>query len=314
MASRGDIQRQFSQLMGTINTQGYNLEDVIPAEMQDHFQDMVALKEALSYIKEVEAREEDLQESNNDLLAQLQAKQTEIDNLPNDFKALKIDLQQSQNRIDFHKGIADRESQRAAQYQSKFEKACRQQIETAEDARRIQQLERHLSEREDSLFKLLQENTNIRGVYEDKLDEASKLSDEQDATIAMLRNRVVQLEAEAIQEREIADEVTDTCHSLIDSVGQESSTAAEVINTKSIQLFRERKSNDHFHSAVVSELAPLNAFYHHAFAVLEAYRSTLENALVSKDLAHGGMPHAIDAMMNSANDQLDFYKHLATDL
>lgn len=314
MSSRGDIQRQFSQLMGTINAQGLKLEDVLPAEMQNHFQDMVALREAQTYIKEVEAREKDLQDANTDLQAQLQAKQSEIDNLPDEFKALQIDLQQSQNRIDFHKGIAERESDRAAQYQSKFEKACRQQIDAAEDARKIQLLQCNLSEREDSMFKLLQENTNIRDVFEDKLDQALKLSDEKDVTIVILRNRVAQLEAEAVQERETADEVTDTCYSLIDSVGQESSTAAEVINAKSVQLFRERQSNDQFHSAIVAEMAPLNSFYHYAFAVLEVYQSTLENALTSKTTANGTMPQSLDDMLDSANDQLDFYKHLATDL
>lgn len=314
MTSRGDIHRQLSQIMGTINAQDYKLEDVAPTDMQNHFQDMVALNEARAYIKEVEARERELQESNKSLQAQLQAKQTELDDLPEDFKALRVDLRQSQICIDFHKGIAERESERAAQYQSKFEKASRQQLDTAEDARKIRQLEKHLSEREANVFRLLEENKSIRDVYEAKLDESLQRADDKDATITTLRHRVVQLEMEASQERETSDELTETYDILMDNVGQANSTAAEVINAKSIQLFSERWANNQFHSGLVSEIGPLNAVYKQAFDILEVYRTSLEGVLASKHTVHCNLPQSLDIMLDFMEDQLHNYKQIAAEL
>jgi hypothetical protein len=40
MTTRGELQMQISQVLSTVKSQGYKIVDVIPEEMQDHFQEM----------------------------------------------------------------------------------------------------------------------------------------------------------------------------------------------------------------------------------------------------------------------------------
>jgi DNA repair exonuclease SbcCD ATPase subunit len=311
MASRGDIQRQLAQLMGDIKVQGFKFEDVMPDEMLVHFQDMVALKEARAYIKEVESREKELSESNDRLLAQLQAKQAEIDDQPAEFKALQVDLQQSRNEITFQKELAEHERNRAKRCQAKLTEACKVQFAAAEDARRIQRLEQELVSCIAARDTLLREHRVAEDLHEAQHEENLKLIDEQYEKLVGLTTHVSQLEEEKFQAVEISEQVGDTYDSLINDIEKESSTAAEVVNAKSVQLFDQRLLNDQLYSAIASELAPLTRFFDDTLKILSIYQS------VFQDLTSPGfveLPQTLDKLLDSANDQLYAYQYLTASL
>jgi chromosome segregation ATPase len=311
MTSRGDFQRQLAQIMGDIKVQGFKFEDVMPDEMLVHFQDMVALKEARSYIKEGESRAKELQESNHNLLAQLQAKQAEIDNLPADFMALQVDLQQCRNEIAFQKELAEHERNRAERCQAKLKEACKVQFAASEDARRIQRLEQELASCIAARDTLFRQYRAAEDLHEAQHEQNLKLIDEQNDKLAALANHVSQLEEENFQAVELSEQVGDTYDSLINDIEKESSTAAEVVNAKSVQLFDQRRLNDELYAAIASELVPLTRFFDDTLKILSVYQSVFQD-LTSPGFAE--LPQTLDNMLDSANDQLYAYQHLMTSL
>jgi chromosome segregation ATPase len=250
MSSRDELQMQLSQVLSTVESQGYKMEDVIPEEMQDHFQDMTALKEARQYIKDADAREKDLQVEINDLLAKLEVKQAEIDDQPEEFKALVVDLQQEKRSVDYYKGLADDSQARAERYQRKLADAAKQQTATDEANQTIQRLRAELEDQRAITVKLSQEyRTN------DKIAEAKDaLIAEKEVNMTTILTYTHQLEKEKLQlEQDIVElkemfkhekrtleaamvdteQVSAACENLIETLEQETHSVTNAVNRKS---------------------------------------------------------------------------------
>jgi hypothetical protein len=314
MLSRSDIQRQISQIVSTVNAQGLKFEDVIPDEMRIHFQEMVALKEAHAYIKEMEVREKELETSNAGLLTQLETKQAEIDEQPEELRALKVDLQQSRNHIKYYQGLADYHEASAERSQRKLTEACRAQKIAANDADKIEALERNVAERDIVIYKLVKENRAMVETHEAEHEENLAVIGEKDAVIFALTNRVNQTEAEKIMADENSEQVADTCNSLVENIEQEAMTAAEVVNSKSIKLFEMRESHDRLCSAIASELTPLNRLYDHIYGIMKVYRSIFQGLLDPRTHVVPHIPQSLDSMLDAANDELYAYQQVSDEI
>jgi phage-related minor tail protein len=314
MTSRGDISRQLSQLVAVINTQDFRFEDVMPDGMQIHFQEIVALKEARVYIKEVECREKELQASNASLLTQLEAKQAEIDDQPEEFKALVVDLQQSQRQIELYKGLADHHEARAERYQRRMEVACKAQTTALAEADKVERLERQLTDYGNSVHKLLQENCTLRDTHQTEHAKHLDIIEQKDAMIVTLINRVSQLEAEQLMADEDSNEFNDQCYLLVDEIEQEATIAAEVVNSKSVKLFELQQSHDQLCSAVASELAPLIQLYDHVCSIMEAFREIFRCLSDPHTRGVPQIPRSLDGMLDAANDQLFAYQRVSDDI
>jgi hypothetical protein len=318
ISNRGEIQNQLTQILSVVNAENLKLEDVMPEEMQDHFQDMIALKEARAYIKEAEAREKELQAANNNLLAQLKAKQAEIDSQPEAFTTLKVDLRQAQHRIEYYKKLTENSQERAEWYQRKLLETKEQQTASDEDALKIQHLQAELEHQQATNVKLSQENRTMSALH-DKLLEAK------DNRIVDLAAYVNQLENEkrqhndaittltlqfATEKLELEDakvaseQVTEACETLIDSLERETSSATDVVNRRTI-------SHDMLYSGIIAQITPLNRFYDHAFGVLGIYQSLFHNLASSKSPVSTNLPKSLDAMLDAAADDLDNFTGIA---
>jgi DNA repair exonuclease SbcCD ATPase subunit len=311
MASRSDVQRQLSQLVSMINAQGFEYKDVMPDEMRVHFQETVALKEAHAYIKEIEGREKKLQASNASLQTQLEVKQAEIDDQPEEFKALKVDLQQSQHRIDYYKKLANHHETGAERCQCKLTEAYRAQRIANYDAKKIERLERDLAERDADVQKLLQKTCTMTAIYETEREADLRLTKEKDVIIDGLTTRIKQIETEKIKVDENSEQIAETCNSLIEDLEQESLTVAEVVNFKSIKLFEMRESHDQLSSAVASKLAPLNHLYDHICGIMKIYRSIFQCLSNPHTYVVPRIPQSLDDMLDAANDQLYVYQQIS---
>jgi chromosome segregation ATPase len=197
MTSRGDLQKQISQVLSTVQLQGYKIEDVIPEEMQDHFQEMTSLKEARQYITEVEARERDLQVENTKLLKKLEIKQAEIDNQPEEFKTRTVDLQQAKRSVDYYKGLADDSQVRVDRYQRKLADAAKQLNVTDEANRTIQRLQAELEDQRVIRVQLEQEYRMNEKIAEGK----DAIIAEKDVRLASILTYLHQLERDKAQLR-----------------------------------------------------------------------------------------------------------------
>jgi hypothetical protein len=292
MSGRGDIQKQLLQVISIINAKGYGLEDVMPDEVRDYFQNMTALKEARTYIKDIESREKDLQAENAYLLIELKSKQAKIDEQPLEFKAMNVDLQQSQHQIDYYKGLADDAQIRAERYQRKLAEAFKLQTTADDDARKIQRLERDLIDREAAIYKLIVENRT---------------------TTAMI-NHYNQLEAETTETIEDHEKVSKAHDSLIDILEQDSMTTVEAFNLNSAKLLNRIDLSDQLHSTIASELALLHSFYEHTFSILDVYLSVFQKLSDPTSRIIPSIPQSLDEIMDAANDKLYSWQHVSADL
>ena len=304
MSSLGDIQKQLSRLMSVVSAQGYKLEDVLPEEMQDHFHDMTALKEARAYIKEVEGREKQLQAENDKLASDLRAKQAEIDDQPEEFKALKIDLQQCQRSIDYYKELADNATERAERYQRRLAESSKTQITADEDSRKIQRLECELADHKAAMFKLLEENRANAELYETQHEHNLKLIEEKEDKIIALTNYANQLDAEHTETTEISEQVSEACDTLIQSLQEESLDAAELVTKHSLSILM----SEQLYSAISSELAPINDFYSKAFDILTVYQTIFQSLSESDCGTVPTMPQDLEATLDACCEDLEHFQ------
>jgi hypothetical protein len=313
MASLGDVKRQLSVLMDSIKAQGFKFEDAMPEEMQDHFQEMAALAEARTYITDMEARQKDLQAVNVDLQAQLQAKQAEVNDQPTEFKALKVDLQQAGRHVDYWKDMLEHEERRANSFERKLAEAVRLQSVADEDARKISRLEIQVKDCEAMAFKLLEENRRLTDQYEAEHNKTLKLIEEKEDTATALRNYATKLEADAVQVDEHSEQVEDTLGSIIDTLEQQTQSAAEVANAKSAMFYSQRDFNDKLFSTLASELAPLGRFYDQVTGILGVYQTVIKNFADPRSRTVY-LPETLDSLLGDANDQLFVYQEVCNSL
>jgi DNA repair exonuclease SbcCD ATPase subunit len=314
MSGRGSIQNKLSHIMSLIKAEGYKIEDVIPQEMQDHFSDMAALKEARQYITEIESREKQLQAENVDLSARLLIKETEITNLPEEFKALKIDLAQAQRRGDYYKELAENAQTRAERSQSRLTDLAKTQAATQDDARKIQRLESELADHAAAMFKLLEENRALKDLQDTQQEQEHKLVDEKNAQIADLVNQINMLEVEKLEAVELSEKVSETYDTLIQSIEEETLTAADVLNRHSVSLVDMVKSNDQLYSTIATEIVPLNSFFDHAFSIMAIYQAIFQDLVDPNCTAIADLPQALDTTLDAANEDLLRFQVVSTAL
>jgi hypothetical protein len=314
MSSHGDLRKQLSQVFNTIKAQGYRFEEVMPGAMQDHLHDMIALKEAQAYIKEMGIREKTLQDENASLLAKLKVKQVDIDDQPEEVKALKVDLQQAQHQIDYYKGLADHAQIRAERYQRKLAETSKSQIAANDDARRMQRLERDIADREVAMFKLLEENRNMTNLYETQREQDKILLQEKDDTIVAMVNHAKQLVSQNVEAIDDQVKVSEAQDALIDTLEENSITATEAFNRNSAKLLNQLRESDQLHSAIASELKPLHFFYESVLNILGVYQSIFHDLSDSSVSTMPTIPQILDASMDTANDELYSWQHMSTDL
>ncbi|KAF2034040.1 hypothetical protein EK21DRAFT_57209 [Setomelanomma holmii] len=304
MTGRGNIQKQLSHVLSLINAEGYNLEEVMPQEMQDHFTDMAALKEAKAYIKEIEAREKQLQAENADLSAKLSLKQAEIDDQPEEFKALQVDLAQAQRHIDYYKKLADDAQDHAERYERKMREAVKGQATADDEGRKIQRLERELADYAAATFKLLEQNRAMAEHRDTQQEREQAFIDEKNAQIADLINHANMLEVEKLEAVELSEKVSETYDSLIQNLEEETLTAAEVLNRHSVSLIEMVKSNDQLYSAVASEMAPLKSFFDHAYNTMAIYQEVFQSLADPNCGSIESLPQALDLTLDAANEDI----------
>lgn len=308
MSTLGDIRHQLSQLMDTIKRQEYKLEDVLPAEMQDHFTDLKELKIAREYIKEIEGREQQFKEEKAKLAASVHKNKAQIDDLPENFKALKVDLQQAQHHIAYYQELAENANEQAARDQRKLAEAVKRQTSADEDARKIEKLERELVKHRDAVLKQLEQNRKMTALHEAELEREQVVNNEKQDKINALINYSNRLEVEKTEAVAQAENVSETYDTLVAAMEAESVDAGELLN----QHYARSRSNEQLLVALSTQLAPLNRFYYNTFRVLGIYQSLLRDLLDYNCGAPPVIPRDFNATLSAACDNLEGFQELTT--
>ena len=299
MASMGDIKRQLSQIISDARVKGFKMEDLIPEELQEHFQEMNDLKDAREYIKEMESREQDLQMANSSLQARLKEKEGELENQPEEYKALKVDLRQAQRQIDYYKELAENSQRRAERYQRNLAQSTKEQVTTNEYVAKIERLQKELQCQQATIRQLQDENNCAAEIFASLRAEDAKIIAANEAKLAGMLTYTSQVETESETFSEVYSD-------LVEKLETENLSTASLLNDKGLLLRRMEM----LYNIIVSEVTPLNRFFVRAFDVLQIYQVLFQ--ALSDPCATGvcSMPQDLDELMASATQDLHAYHEL----
>ncbi|CAA9961005.1 hypothetical protein PTMSG1_04389 [Pyrenophora teres f. maculata] len=303
MSNLGDLQKQLSQILAGAQAQGYTIEQIIPEEMQDHFQDISALKTAREFIQELETREQDLQAEKDELLAKLKEKEQEIEDQPAEFKALKVDLQMAHRMIEFQKEIAEDSTRRAKRAEQNFDKAAKDLIASGELAAKIVRLQRELEQQQSTIRNLQEQNQHAAEVFQALRAQDAETIAAKDAELADMLSHSSQVETES-------EQFNETFTTLIESLETENCSSAALLNDKSLLL----NKMETLYNVVVGEMTPLNNFYARALDMLQIFHGLFQTLSNPNPAAMATLPQDLDALMATAHQDLSYYQDLYTSL
>lgn len=184
MASRGEFQKQMAALVGAAKAKDLTLENILPQEMLEHFQEMIQLKEAQAYIKELEEREKKLQAANDTLTKDLDEKRAVIEDLPEEFKAMKVDLKQAKRQIILHKEIAEDARERAEHYQRQLKEVTNKQQTDASTTEKIEQLQIEIDDQQALITKLVEDSRTTNATFAQLRKSDTKAIEKKDKELA----------------------------------------------------------------------------------------------------------------------------------
>ncbi|KAF9695619.1 hypothetical protein EKO04_006375 [Ascochyta lentis] len=158
MADRGEYQKQMAALLAAAKAKNLKFEEILPEDMLGHSKEMTELKAARELIKQLDDRGKELQAANETLTKNLKKKQKEIDDLPEEFKALKVELQQIQRQIVLHKTMSEDSQERAERYQRQLKEFTFKQQTDTSNANQVERLQVEVGDLQTLIAKLLEEN------------------------------------------------------------------------------------------------------------------------------------------------------------
>ncbi|RAR11993.1 hypothetical protein DDE82_000333 [Stemphylium lycopersici] len=299
MASLGGIQSQLSQIISDARVEGFKMEDVMPDETQEHFQKINDLKDAREYIKEMECREKDLQMANSSLQARLKEKEDELENQPEEYKTLKVDIQQAQRHIDYYKELAENSQRRAERYQRNLAQSTKEQVTTNEYVAKIERLEKELQCQQATIRQLQDENSCSAEIFASLRAEDAKIIAANEARLAEMLTHASQVETESETFSEVYSD-------LVEKLETENLSAAFLLNDKGLLLRRMEM----LYNIIVSEVTPLNRFFVRAFDVLQIYQFLFQALSDPYATGVGSLPRDLDELMASATQDLHAYHEL----
>ncbi|KAF2864977.1 hypothetical protein BDV95DRAFT_600158 [Massariosphaeria phaeospora] len=318
MSSIGELQMQIAAVLAEVKSNQHKVQDVIPQEMLDHFQELNELKNAREYIKQAEEREAKLQEQNSELEKELKVAKQAVEDLPGDHMQLKTEYGLMENQADFYKNLATAAEERATKYQQQWQDAQKKQVAADNKQKTIQSLEKELEQEKSIILKLLEENRTIAATYDsmreqdfEKLAAKEEKLMELEHSIADMQEQYQNLEVESdVIEKQLTDVVV--------SLDTETKTSADAVNSLSNRIqARERhiQACQRRNAATVSEIVPLRNYYDHCYAIIQIYQRIFQSLLLPKENKPVWLPDTLQAALDSAYRELEAFHfvHAAMD-
>ncbi|KAL6703972.1 hypothetical protein ACN47E_008910 [Coniothyrium glycines] len=303
MSSRGQLQRQLSQILAEAKAQGFRWEEVIPEEVLAHFQDLEQLKTAQAYIKDIENRETQLNVQIAELTAKLTSKEAELEDQPEDYKAAKIDLVQAEKRIHFYKQLAEDGAQLADRHYRKLQDAAAKQCMIDEANRRIVKLQHHIEHLEASSVKQIEDNRKTIETYEQMHEHDMHLLADADAQLAQALADAKLIESES-------EQFSHTLETLLDDLESENAHNAAAVNGKSAQL----RMTDELYAAVSAQVIPLFRCFERTAEAVEVYQHIFHMLADPRSTSVGTLPGSLAAITTDAATQLGIYHAIHAEL
>lgn len=299
MSSRGEIHKQLSQILTATKAQGCKFEDVVPPEILAHFQEIKELTSARKYIAESDIRIANLEVSLNETRQTLHEKQVELDNLPSDVLALKIDLQQAHRSVEYYRELGDLAQTRAERSQARLIEAETKLLNREDEAQHIARLEEALQYQTLLVNRLSKESADLEAHYK-------KLTTSHQDLIACKDKEIEQLR----KDNATNSQIMDVHDSLIDAIENASKESADTLNTQSVCL----QQNDLFSASLISVVQPLVYYYADTSHVVSLYRAIFHALADPNQPIVTELPPALGDLLDAVNDKLRDYGEMVSSL
>lgn len=218
MVNHSGYHKQMAILVIAAKTKDLDFEDVLPEKMLEQCQHMTELKALREYAKELEGREKELQTTNKSLTKNLDEKQAVIEDIPEEFKALKADLQQAQRQIKLHKEMSEDSRERAERYQRQLKEIMDKQQVDASAADKIERLLTEVEEQQALIAKLIDDHrkseetfAQLRGSDKKALEHKGKQLAKKDKQLVEKDEALAKIRKEVQERKRIDAELNDTC-------------------------------------------------------------------------------------------------------
>ncbi|OSS48967.1 hypothetical protein B5807_06841 [Epicoccum nigrum] len=294
MSGRGDYQKRLAALVAAAAADNLTFEDILPAEIEERFEELTELRQAREYIAELELRETGLRAANGKLKDEVKKKQKAIDNLPDEHVARMTELQQACRQIELHKETEEYLNERAERYRQQLNDSIGKQHAETSAAAKTEALQAKVEHQQGTIAKLMDDNRKSEAMYKqlresDKhaLESKSDRLAKKDALIAQLYQQIddahdalstfKECDPLALQEQNVGLLSRNLSLSEENQALQEQYTMVkhqlgEVLaapyghGSRKAQLF----------AAAISETKTLNRFFLNAFEVLKAFSRSFQ--------------------------------------
>ncbi|KAF2997893.1 hypothetical protein E8E13_004163 [Curvularia kusanoi] len=173
MPGRGAYQKQIAAIVAAATVEKLTIDDILPAEVRDHFKESSDLKRAQEQIAELQCRETALQGEIMELKTDLESKRRKIANLPADHLTRQTELQQAIRQIEREKQISKNLAERLERYQQQLKDNIGKQHADVTAAGKLEDLQSEIEQQQAVITKLMGDNRETIAMFE-KSQEADK--------------------------------------------------------------------------------------------------------------------------------------------
>lgn len=184
MAGRGEYQKQLAALWTAAKAHNLKSTDIVPEDMEAEFSQLKELKESRDMIKALQERENQLQAAKEALTKNLDEKQTEVDNLPAEYRSAKIDLQQAQRQLANNKDTIDDLNNRIERYRAQALDVLVNKQTDAAAAEKLENLQMEVQDQQAVISKLKDDNRKSIALFEQSRETDRKALKRKDTLLA----------------------------------------------------------------------------------------------------------------------------------
>ncbi|KAF2641768.1 hypothetical protein P280DRAFT_479049 [Massarina eburnea CBS 473.64] len=257
MSSLGDLRNRLSATIAEANAAGWKIIDVVPEEVQAHFQDLSELKQAREYIKEADAREADLQQKLSNTEQKLMAAEQAVKDLPDDHVQRLQDLTIATNSVLFYKSLHEAAENRANNFKKKWRELDQKQANINTVKSRADALQEECEHQKIIISNLITENRSKQNMIEtakDTHERAMEAKNQQLQALKAAQEAEAQFQKERARKYEDLDRERDefeaTVNGLVEDLEDDKVGAVTALNTVSAR----KRNLEQLHMTILSEV------------------------------------------------------------
>jgi hypothetical protein len=275
MATLGELRKRVSAAVEEAGAQGLDILEIIPEEVQDHFQNLGELNEVKEYIKEADARVSDLQNRVAEMENKLKEAEQAVKDMPTDHEGRLMDLNTAKQGVEFYKNLYNSSEERAQTLQTKWQALVKKQSIADHAQLRVEQLELESIEQK----KIITNMVNAQSVLQNMVATMTK-THEQAMDMKKLQIRDMELAAEAgakyLKEKE--ERLDREQEVILETYGDLLEESGDVVAKYNIQSIQKRNL-EMMYSHTRSEVTSLLKVYGRFVQVLGEYKPFFQHIM-----------------------------------